>query len=90
MVADFVGAINEEWCQFDEDQGSNSVLRELIASFKTMPQTSSAVAVWLVKVDALIAPFLKRVGAEKKQETTMRSRGKSVLPTKQIRFRHFY
>ncbi|XP_058183362.1 homeobox-DDT domain protein RLT3 [Rhododendron vialii] len=76
VLADFVGAINEEWCQSDEDQGPNSVLGEIIASFKTMPQTSSAVAVWLVKVDALIAPFLKRVGTEKKQETVARSRGK--------------
>ncbi|KAG5533005.1 hypothetical protein RHGRI_027294 [Rhododendron griersonianum] len=76
VLADFVGAINEEWCQSEEDQGPNSVLGEIIASFKTMPQTSSAVAVWLVKVDALIAPFLKRVGTEKKQETVKRSRGK--------------
>lgn len=76
VLADFVGAINEEWCQSEEDQGPYSVLGEIIASFKTMPQTSSAVAVWLLKVDALIAPFLKRVGTEKKQETVKRSRGK--------------
>lgn len=69
VLADFVGAINEDWCQSDDDQGFNSVLGEIISSFKTMSQTSSAVAVWLVKMDALIAPFLKR-------ETVTRFRGK--------------
>ncbi|THG21669.1 hypothetical protein TEA_000298 [Camellia sinensis var. sinensis] len=72
VLADFVDAINEEWCQCNVDLGSSSVLEEIIASFTTMPQTSSAVALWLVKLDSLIAPHFERVATEKKQQTAAR------------------
>jgi hypothetical protein len=31
---------------------------EVTVYFQTMPQTTSAVALWVVKLDALIAPYL--------------------------------
>ncbi|XP_057471021.1 homeobox-DDT domain protein RLT3-like isoform X2 [Actinidia eriantha] len=66
VLADFVDAINEErLCQQIFNLGSNSVLEEIIASFTTMPQTLSAVALWLVKLDALIAPHFQRILTEK-------------------------
>ncbi|CAL5343098.1 unnamed protein product [Camellia sinensis] len=79
VLADFVDAINEEWCQCNVDLGSSSVLEEIIASFTTMPQTSSAVALWLVKLDSLIAPHFERVATEKKQQTVARLKAVSML-----------
>ncbi|KAL3520941.1 hypothetical protein ACH5RR_019090 [Cinchona calisaya] len=62
VISDFVGAINEDcFFQFDNSLGSNYVLEDILSGFPTMPQTSSAVAVWLVKLDELIAPRLERV-----------------------------
>ncbi|KAA8534624.1 hypothetical protein F0562_032117 [Nyssa sinensis] len=73
VLTDFVGAINEDWligCSIP--LGSNSLLEEIISCFPTMPQTSSAVALWLVKLDDLIAPHLERLHSEKKQEMCAR------------------
>uniref|UniRef100_A0A7N0UBZ7 Homeobox-DDT domain protein RLT3 n=1 Tax=Kalanchoe fedtschenkoi TaxID=63787 RepID=A0A7N0UBZ7_KALFE len=59
VLTDFVGAINEDWvsaCSAAAD--SSSICEEVIKSFPPFPQTSAAVALWLVKLDALIAPFL--------------------------------
>lgn len=50
--------------------GSNSVMEEIIAGFPTMLQTSSAAAIWLFKLDSLIAPYLERVHLEKDKECT--------------------
>ena len=70
VLADFVGAINEDWlCQSDVELGSNSLFEEIILSFSAMPQTLSSVALWLVKLDALIAPHLKRVQLLSKTRT---------------------
>ncbi|CAJ2636583.1 unnamed protein product [Trifolium pratense] len=65
VLADFVGAINEGWlfqCKFPD-----GVVEETIASFASMPHTSSALALWLVKLDAIIDPYLDRVQTQKKQ-----------------------
>ncbi|XP_039039455.1 homeobox-DDT domain protein RLT3-like [Hibiscus syriacus] len=67
VVADFVTAINENWlsqCHHIE-QGGCTVIEEIIAFFPTMPQTSSALALWLVKLDEFIASYLKKVHSEK-------------------------
>ncbi|XP_055831530.1 homeobox-DDT domain protein RLT3 isoform X2 [Solanum dulcamara] len=62
VLADFVTAINEDWlCGSGHTLGSNYDPEELIASFSSMPQTSSAVAFWLVKLDALVGPHLESV-----------------------------
>ncbi|XP_059307834.1 homeobox-DDT domain protein RLT3 [Lycium ferocissimum] len=59
VLADFVTAINEDWlCDSGHTLGSNYDPEEIIASFSSMPQTSSAVAFWLVKLDALVGPHL--------------------------------
>ncbi|XP_073007823.1 homeobox-DDT domain protein RLT3 [Typha latifolia] len=60
VVADFVGAINEDWLSECASMiGSNSSVDDIIVYFQTMPQTTSAVALWIVKLDSLIAPHLK-------------------------------
>uniref|UniRef100_A0A5B6YSH3 DDT domain-containing protein n=1 Tax=Davidia involucrata TaxID=16924 RepID=A0A5B6YSH3_DAVIN len=77
VLADFVGAINEHWLSgCSVAMGSNSILEEIISCFPTMPQTSSAVALWLVKLDALIAPHLEKFNSEKKQEMHTKLKGK--------------
>ncbi|XP_027919351.1 homeobox-DDT domain protein RLT3 isoform X2 [Vigna unguiculata] len=67
VLEDFVGAINKDWlfeCKFP-----NGVVEEIIASFASMPHTSSALGLWLVKLDVIIAPYLDRVHPLKKQGT---------------------
>lgn len=59
VLADFVTAINEDWLrESGHTLGPNYGL-ELIASFSSMPRTSSAVAFWLVKLDALVGLHLE-------------------------------
>ncbi|XP_052735272.1 homeobox-DDT domain protein RLT3 isoform X2 [Vigna angularis] len=67
VLDDFVGAINKDWlfqCKFPDD-----VFEEIISSFASMPRTSSALGLWLVKLDVIIAPYLDRVHPLKKQGT---------------------
>ncbi|XP_050205554.1 homeobox-DDT domain protein RLT3 [Mercurialis annua] len=76
VVADFIGGINEDWlCQYNVSQGSNNSLEEITAYFPTMPQTSSALALWLVKLDDLISPYLEKVEGENKQNDTTNHTG---------------
>ena len=73
VVADFVASINEIWLnQRHIEQEGCTVIEELIALFPTMPQTSSAVALWLVMLDEFIAPYLKKVHSEKELENGTR------------------
>ncbi|CAI9273230.1 unnamed protein product [Lactuca saligna] len=73
VLGDFVGAINKGWLYGSEGDYD---LDDVITSFGCMPQTSSAVALWLVKLDLLIAPHLENVEAEK--TTRNRSKGKDI------------
>ncbi|KAL0560568.1 hypothetical protein IC582_000977 [Cucumis melo] len=53
VVADFVGAINEDWfCNLPEDPSVR--ILDTLASFASLPQTTSALAFWLVKLDAFL------------------------------------
>ncbi|CAL0312552.1 unnamed protein product [Lupinus luteus] len=64
VLTDFVDAINEDWlfqCHFPD-----GVVEEIISSFASMPHTSSALALWLVKLDIIIAPYLDRFHHQKK------------------------
>ena len=62
---DFVGAINEEWLnECASTLGTDNALDEIIVYFQTMPQTTSAVALWMVKLDSLISPQLEKVQSE--------------------------
>lgn len=45
--------------------GSNMAADDVIIQFQTMPSTTSAIALWLVKLDALFAPHLERFLAER-------------------------
>ncbi|XP_054786871.1 homeobox-DDT domain protein RLT3 isoform X2 [Prosopis cineraria] len=71
VVADFVGAINEDW--LFQSSFPDGVVDKLIASFASMHHTSSALALWLVKLDAIIAPYLDKVQPPKKQDITKRN-----------------
>ncbi|XP_022976954.1 homeobox-DDT domain protein RLT3 [Cucurbita maxima] len=57
VVADFVGAINEDWF-YNFPEGSSVDFRDTLASFTSLPQTTSALAFWLVKLDAFLNCFL--------------------------------
>lgn len=58
VVADFVGAIREGWLQrcCSASLPGGAVLDDVAVLFQTMPQTTSAFALWLVKLDSLVAP----------------------------------
>nr|XP_043635084.1 homeobox-DDT domain protein RLT3 [Erigeron canadensis]XP_043635085.1 homeobox-DDT domain protein RLT3 [Erigeron canadensis] len=82
VLGDFVAAINKGWSHESETAlGFGYDLDDIIASFVVMPQTSSAVALWLVKLDILVAPYLQKVDLEKTTHvsTRTRSRGKGML-----------
>ncbi|CAA3007909.1 homeobox-DDT domain protein RLT3-like isoform X2 [Olea europaea var. sylvestris] len=76
VLADFISAINEDWFyqlndedwfyQLNDELHLNCLLDEIFASFPSMPQTSSAVALWLVKLDLLVAPYIGRVQSQNK------------------------
>ncbi|KAL0317160.1 UNVERIFIED_CONTAM: Homeobox-DDT domain protein RLT3 [Sesamum angustifolium] len=55
VLADLVTAIDEDWFYRNNILDSYCALEEIISNFSTMPQTYSAVALWLVKLDSLIA-----------------------------------
>ncbi|KAG6748819.1 hypothetical protein POTOM_048755 [Populus tomentosa] len=62
VVADFVAAINEDWlCQCNLAQGSSTYMEEIITCFPTMPQTSSALALWLMKLDELVKLYFPAI-----------------------------
>ncbi|KAL2557928.1 Homeodomain-like transcriptional regulator [Forsythia ovata] len=76
VLVDFISAINEDWFyQFKDDLRSNYLPDELFASFPSMPQTSSAVALWLVKLDLLVAPYIERVQSQNKSGSVDRLKG---------------
>ncbi|KAM0862284.1 hypothetical protein ACQ4PT_045348 [Festuca glaucescens] len=59
VLNDFVGAIDEDWLyQSSSTVSFSPYLDDVTVYFQTMPQTTSAVALWVVKLDALIAPYL--------------------------------
>nr|CAD1836468.1 unnamed protein product [Ananas comosus var. bracteatus] len=65
VLTDFVGAINEDWLYECASTGSNSSVDDIIINFQTMPQTISAVALWIVKLDTLIAPHLEKAHSDR-------------------------
>ncbi|KAI3852390.1 hypothetical protein MKX03_018870 [Papaver bracteatum] len=68
VLSDFTGAIDENWlCQCSGDLGSKLVLDEIVVLFPIMPQTTSAIALWLAKLDTLLAPYLEKVNSGKAQ-----------------------
>lgn len=79
VVTDFVSAINEGWLYQWSVQIADTIMEEIIACFPTMPQTSSALALWLVKLDAIIAPYLERVNSGKEDAIRMTCTGKQAL-----------
>ncbi|CAL9224946.1 unnamed protein product [Arabidopsis halleri] len=66
VIGDFVGAINEDWLWHSSDQGQ-TLMGEIICCFSSMPQTTSAIALWLVKLDTLIAPYVEKAQPERNQ-----------------------
>uniref|UniRef100_A0A453E7J7 DDT domain-containing protein n=1 Tax=Aegilops tauschii subsp. strangulata TaxID=200361 RepID=A0A453E7J7_AEGTS len=75
VLVDFVGAIDEDWLyQSSSAVSFSSYLDDITVYFQTMPQTTSAVALWVVKLDALIAPDLA-------QADSCRGLGKGSIQT---------
>ncbi|CDY51255.1 BnaC03g77790D [Brassica napus] len=61
VIGDFVGAINEDWLWHsgeEEEHYNNALMGEIITSFPSMPRTTSAVGLWLVTLDTLIASYV--------------------------------
>ncbi|KAF5746208.1 hypothetical protein HS088_TW06G00375 [Tripterygium wilfordii] len=76
VVTDFAAAIKEDWLrEFHVAEGSDTVLQEIIACFPSIPQTSSAFALWLMKLDSLIAPYMEKARSLKNQETQSKCTG---------------
>ncbi|KAL5198622.1 hypothetical protein ABZP36_002134 [Zizania latifolia] len=81
VLVDFVGAMDEDWlCKSLSSVSFSSYLDDIIIYFQTMPQTTSAVALWVVKLDALIAPYLERADSNRafgkeSMQTRTRTRG---------------
>ncbi|XP_042046223.1 homeobox-DDT domain protein RLT3-like isoform X1 [Salvia splendens] len=55
VLADFVNAINEDWLYQTSATDSYYTADEIISKFSALPQTYSAIALWLVKLDLLVA-----------------------------------
>ncbi|XP_021733991.1 homeobox-DDT domain protein RLT3-like isoform X1 [Chenopodium quinoa] len=56
VLGDFVGSLNVDWVlQCNAIHKCESTVEDFVTHFQNMPQTSSAVALWLVKLDAFIA-----------------------------------
>ncbi|MQL83362.1 hypothetical protein Taro_015854, partial [Colocasia esculenta] len=73
VIADFVGAIRESWLyEYSHSLDCNSSLDDIAVLFQTMPQTTSAVALWLVKLDSLIAPHLQKLQSQTAPGTTQK------------------
>ncbi|XP_068653269.1 homeobox-DDT domain protein RLT3-like isoform X2 [Aristolochia californica] len=69
VLTDFAGAINEEWlCHKQTVMGPNTAYEEIVVFFPTIPQTTSSVALWLVKLDAVIAPELEKIQSGKSKK----------------------
>ncbi|KAL5196616.1 hypothetical protein ABZP36_000128 [Zizania latifolia] len=66
VLVDFVGAMDEDWLYKSSSSISfSSYLDDIIVYFQTMPQTTSAVALWVVKLDALITPYVERADSNR-------------------------
>uniref|UniRef100_A0ACD5XDG3 Uncharacterized protein n=1 Tax=Avena sativa TaxID=4498 RepID=A0ACD5XDG3_AVESA len=66
VLVDFVGAIDENWLyQSSSAVSFSSYLDDITVYFQTMPQTTSAVALWAVKLDVLIAPYLVQADSDR-------------------------
>ncbi|KAJ1267386.1 hypothetical protein BS78_07G052300 [Paspalum vaginatum] len=63
VLVDFVGAMDDDWLYRSSSARFNTYLDDIIVYFQTMPQTTSAVALWVVQLDALIAPYLDNAGS---------------------------
>uniref|UniRef100_A0A0E0LNF8 Homeobox domain-containing protein n=1 Tax=Oryza punctata TaxID=4537 RepID=A0A0E0LNF8_ORYPU len=76
VLVDFVGAMDEDWLYKSSSSVSFcSYLDDIVIYFQTMPQTTSAVALWVVKLDALITPYLERADSDRalgKENASMR------------------
>ncbi|KAG8380679.1 hypothetical protein BUALT_Bualt06G0040900 [Buddleja alternifolia] len=73
VLADFVTAINEDWFYQNNVSGSYSDSEEVVSNFSTVPQTFSAVALWLTKLDLLVASHLGNGHSQSKSELINRS-----------------
>lgn len=77
VLVDFVGAMDDDWLHKSSSSARLSTsLDNIIVYFQTMPQTTSAVALWVVQLDALIAPYLDKADSSR---TLDKAHGKYIL-----------
>ncbi|CAN8232429.1 unnamed protein product [Cochlearia groenlandica] len=83
VIGDFLGGINEDWLWHcgDKEQ-SNGSMGETITCFPCVPRTTSAIALWLVKLDTLMAPFMTK-SKPKRNQQKCRTRNTSRRVSKQ-------
>ncbi|KAK4431168.1 Homeobox-DDT domain protein RLT3 [Sesamum alatum] len=78
VLADLVTAIDEDWFYRNNISDSYCASEEIISNFSTMPQTYSAVALWLVKLDMLIASHVETGHSQPKSGMVHRLEGTCV------------
>lgn len=77
VISDFVSAMNAKWLLENVlFLCSTASLEEIIVYFDTMPKTTSALALWMVKLDNLIAPYLEKLQFEKVPSKRPQLKGK--------------
>ncbi|KAL6552710.1 hypothetical protein OROHE_008074 [Orobanche hederae] len=73
VLADFVTAVNEDWFYEDNVSGSHGTSDDVVSNFSTMPHTYSAVALWLAKLDILVASHVESNHSQNTSEMVGRS-----------------
>ncbi|KAL3650654.1 hypothetical protein CASFOL_007057 [Castilleja foliolosa] len=68
VLGDFVAAISENWFYENNVSGSYGTSDDIISNFSTMPHTYSSVALWLVKLDILVASHVESSHSQNKFE----------------------
>ncbi|XP_073021719.1 homeobox-DDT domain protein RLT3-like [Primulina eburnea] len=70
VLADFVTAIKEDWFyRNDNSSGSYCIQDYIFSDFSTVPHTYSAVALWIVKLDLLVASHMESCKYQNKSKS---------------------
>ncbi|KAL6493767.1 hypothetical protein OROGR_032102 [Orobanche gracilis] len=73
VLADFVSTVNENWFYENNVSGSHGTSDDVVSNFSTMPHTYSAVALWLAKLDILVASHMESNHSQNTSEMVGRS-----------------
>ncbi|PKA61598.1 hypothetical protein AXF42_Ash018211 [Apostasia shenzhenica] len=77
VLSDFVAALNVEWLYENASSlRSSTIFDDIMIKFQSLPQTISSVALWMTKLDRLIAPFLEKYHSERCPRRRPKMKGK--------------